>query len=132
MTKDQLMQALSDTQNLLAQDRGRLSNARDPFRAIIFVEDVGLFISNDWAYGVVDLQMEQLRDKYPGKIVYKIGVAEFIKNIVLEQLHKLKDIAEAYANGTSSNQLHPGWTVDQHRAAAVAYNDAISIVENGE
>lgn len=55
------------------------SHDTDPFRAILYVEGEGLFISRDWAYGTVDLDMENLEKRFPGKIVYKLGVATLIK-----------------------------------------------------
>lgn len=76
--QQELIRQLWDAAMLL-QGSGRLSNEEDPFRAILYVEGVGLFISRDWAYGVVDLDMAELEKRFPGKVVYKLGVAEPIR-----------------------------------------------------
>lgn len=76
-----MKEKLHEIATFLRQDGGRMSNKPDPFRAIIFVEGIGMFISRDWAYGTVDLDMEKLQQQYPGAIVYKIGVAEFIPSV---------------------------------------------------
>jgi hypothetical protein len=51
----------------------------DAFKAIVMVEGVGLYISRDNAYGILDQDMEMLKAKHPGASVYKVGVAEAIK-----------------------------------------------------
>lgn len=77
--REQLRRSLSEISVLLGGKFCRTSNQPDPFRAIIFVEDIGMFVSRDWAYGIVDLDIQALEEKYPGKVVYKIGVAENLK-----------------------------------------------------
>jgi hypothetical protein len=76
--QQQLIQRLFEIAQEL-QGQSSLSNSPDPFRALIFVEGEGLFISRDWAYGVVDIDMELLEMRFPGKVVYKLGVAEMMQ-----------------------------------------------------
>ena len=49
-------------------------------------------------------------------------------NKCIEQLTKLRSIAERYITG-SQETLHDGWQYAEHRAYITAMNDAISILE---
>ena len=61
------------------QGQSTLTSSLDTFKAILFVEGEGLFVSRDCAYGLVDIDMEALEERFPGKVVYKLGVAEMIQ-----------------------------------------------------